>query len=63
MQKAPHEFSPHYRTSIAFRPMARGELESFLGARGLWSPDPLRLCFFSVGMLNRICASNRVVLC
>ncbi|KAM0756390.1 hypothetical protein T439DRAFT_308870 [Meredithblackwellia eburnea MCA 4105] len=49
----PEAFSPFYRSSIAFRPMARPQLEAFLRDMGVWKSDKSSGYFHS-GFLNRI---------
>ncbi|KDN51310.1 hypothetical protein K437DRAFT_221651 [Tilletiaria anomala UBC 951] len=47
--------SPHYPTSIAYRPMPRLQLEKFLKSRGLWSgAGGGKASLFTRGLLNRI---------
>ncbi|PWN50271.1 hypothetical protein IE53DRAFT_316116 [Violaceomyces palustris] len=46
-------FSPSYPSSIAYRPMSRQELITFLERRGLWKQDG-RKGIFNRGFLNRI---------
>ena len=46
-------FSPHYPTSIAYRPMPRAQLEKFLQGRGLWVNGGAK-GLFNRGLLNRI---------
>ncbi|GAA6010574.1 hypothetical protein JCM11491_002978 [Sporobolomyces phaffii] len=45
------DFSPHYTSSICYRPMPRAQLESFLNERGF--PCKAR-AYFSPGFLNQI---------
>ncbi|KAJ7492658.1 hypothetical protein FB451DRAFT_1219165 [Mycena latifolia] len=44
------DFDPHYPTSIAYRPLPRAALESFLVQRGLFSKQH----FFHSGFLNKV---------
>ncbi|KAK4705968.1 hypothetical protein P7C70_g240, partial [Phenoliferia sp. Uapishka_3] len=46
-------FSPFYRTSIAYHPMARSDLEAYLRDRGLFVQQGKR-GYFNSGFLNRI---------
>lgn len=50
MVKHEADFSPHYRTSICYRPMTRASLEDFLAQRGLWGRSQRR--FFNNGVLK-----------
>ncbi|KAJ7103568.1 hypothetical protein B0H15DRAFT_812784 [Mycena belliarum] len=45
-----YDFDPHYPTSIAYRPLPRAALESFLVQRGMFS----KRHFFHSGFLNKI---------
>lgn len=45
------DFSPKFRSSICYRPVARRSLESFLSARGLWLNEG-RKGFFTHGILK-----------
>ncbi|GAA5930311.1 uncharacterized protein JCM15063_004770 [Sporobolomyces koalae] len=47
----PHDFSPHYRSSVCYRPMSRPQLESFLNDRGFATKGR---AYFSSGFLNKI---------
>lgn len=48
------DFNPHYPTSIAYRPLPRRALESFLVQRGLHSSKPSRNDFVHNGLINLI---------
>lgn len=48
------DFNPHFVTSIAFRPLPRAALESFLIQRGLLHSSPNWGDFFHAGFLNKI---------
>jgi hypothetical protein len=49
------DFDPHYPTSIAYRPLPRSALETFLIQRGLYSgPKSKRKHFIHVGLLNKV---------
>ena len=50
----PSAFSPHYRTSICYRPMSRPQLEQYLARYQLWNPKTRRTTFFHVGLLNSL---------
>ncbi|CAG8644902.1 29056_t:CDS:2, partial [Racocetra persica] len=53
LRKYAQDFSPAYRTSLCYRPMARLDLEKFLKNRGIWKNDG-RNGFLHSGVLNRI---------
>lgn len=53
LSRAPSDFSPHYRSSICYRPMSRKKLEDFLIERQLATVDG-RGGFFHSGLLNRM---------
>ncbi|KAF8641214.1 hypothetical protein AX17_000848 [Amanita inopinata Kibby_2008] len=56
------DFNPHYPTSIAYTPLPRPALESFLIQRGLLSKSPHRRDYFHSGFLNKIYLSlNEIV--
>jgi hypothetical protein len=48
------DFNPHYRTSIAYTPLPRPALETFLIQRGLMSKRHKRREFFHSGFLNKL---------
>ncbi|KAI0052847.1 hypothetical protein FA95DRAFT_1579834 [Auriscalpium vulgare] len=48
------DFDPHYPTSIAYTPLPRAALESFLVQRGLFHPVPKWGDFLHHGFLNKI---------
>lgn len=48
------DFDPHYPTSIAYNPIPRAALESFLGQRGLYPAKPKSNDFFHSGFLNKL---------
>ncbi|GAA5907037.1 uncharacterized protein JCM6883_006120 [Sporobolomyces salmoneus] len=50
-QSKPEHFSPHYSSSICYRPMPRAQLEAFLRERGFATGSR---AFFSRGFLNQI---------
>ena len=47
------DFDPHYPTSIAYRPLPRAALESFLTQRGLFQKNGAR-DFIHSGVLNKL---------
>ncbi|EGG04727.1 uncharacterized protein MELLADRAFT_116992 [Melampsora larici-populina 98AG31] len=53
LSQSPSDFSPHYRSSICYRPMSRKKLEDFLIERQLATVDG-RGGFFHSGLLNRM---------
>ncbi|KAH9812839.1 hypothetical protein DFH28DRAFT_395024 [Melampsora americana] len=53
LSQLPSDFSPHYRSSICYRPMSRKKLEDFLIERKLATVDG-RGGFFHSGLLNRM---------
>lgn len=53
LSNRPEDFSPHYRTSICYRPMSRAKLESFLIERQL-APVDGRGGWLHSGLLNRM---------
>jgi hypothetical protein len=48
------DFNPHYSTSIAYRPIPRAALQSFLGQRGLFARNGRRREFIHSGVLNKL---------
>ncbi|CCL99035.1 uncharacterized protein FIBRA_01044 [Fibroporia radiculosa] len=48
------DFNPHYPTSIAYRPLPRAALESFLTQRGLLHKIPKWTDCFDAGFLNKM---------
>ncbi|KAI0825060.1 hypothetical protein BC628DRAFT_1321069 [Trametes gibbosa] len=48
------DFNPHYPTSIAYTPLPRAALESFLTQRGLLHKKPKFGDFFHAGFLNKV---------
>lgn len=54
LQLHAHDFNPHYPTSIAYTPLPRPNLESFLIQRGLMSTTPRWKDIFHHGLLNKI---------
>ncbi|KAH7104776.1 hypothetical protein BKA62DRAFT_693377 [Auriculariales sp. MPI-PUGE-AT-0066] len=48
------DFNPCYPTSIAYRPLSRPTLESFLVQRGLLSTPPKKSDFVNSGLINKI---------
>ncbi|KAF9270191.1 hypothetical protein L218DRAFT_849990 [Marasmius fiardii PR-910] len=48
------DFNPHYPTSIAYMPLPRPALESFLAQRNLFSKNPRWGDFFHPGFLNKL---------
>lgn len=48
------DFNPHYPTSIAYRPLPRPVLETFLNQRGLLHKKRKFGDFFHSGFLNKI---------
>ncbi|KAG7099182.1 hypothetical protein E1B28_001051 [Marasmius oreades] len=48
------DFNPHYPTSIAYMPLPRPALESFLAQRNLFSKKPRWGDFFHPGFLNKL---------
>jgi hypothetical protein len=48
------DLSPHYPTSIAYTPLPRPALETFLVQRGLLSKPPRTSDFMHSGLLNKI---------
>lgn len=54
LRKYRRSFSPQYPTSIAYRPMPRQALESFLAKRGLWKNNGAKGGPFNRGLLNKI---------
>lgn len=51
LSKHTPDFSPHYRTSICYRPMTRIDLEVFLRHKGLWKQGGKK-GFFTTGFLK-----------
>ncbi|KAG9222767.1 hypothetical protein CCMSSC00406_0004681 [Pleurotus cornucopiae] len=54
LQLHAQDFNPHYPTSIAYTPLPRPNLESFLIQRGLMSSTPRWKDIFHHGLLNKI---------
>ncbi|KAF9040576.1 hypothetical protein BJ165DRAFT_1549063 [Panaeolus papilionaceus] len=54
LQKYAEDFNPHYRSSIAYTPLPRAVLESFLTQRGLLHSKPRWGDFFHAGFLNKL---------
>lgn len=54
LQRHATEFNPHYATSIAYNPLPRAKLESFLTQRGLLHKKPRWNDFFHSGFLNKL---------
>ncbi|PPQ62841.1 hypothetical protein CVT24_000535 [Panaeolus cyanescens] len=54
LQTHAKDFNPHYRTSIAYTPLPRQVLESFLTQRGLLHSKPKWSDFFHAGFLNKL---------
>ena len=48
------DFNPHYPTCVAYTPLARPVLESFLIQRGLMSKPRRRSDLFHSGFLNKL---------
>ena len=48
------DFDPHYSTSIAYSPLPRAALESFLAQRGLYHSRTKWGDFFHSGFLNKM---------
>lgn len=48
------DFDPHYPSSIAYTPLPRAALESFLTQRGLLNRRPKRGDFIDNGFLNKV---------
>ncbi len=48
------DFNPYYPTSIAYTPLPRAALETFLTQRGLLSKSPRWGDFFHPGFLNKL---------
>ncbi|KAF8078665.1 hypothetical protein FPV67DRAFT_1465988 [Lyophyllum atratum] len=48
------DFNPHYPMSIAYTPLPRAALESFLSQRGLFSKTGAWSTFFTPGFLNKL---------
>jgi hypothetical protein len=48
------DFNPHYSTSIAYRPLPRAALETFLAQRGLFFKNGGRADFIHSGVLNKL---------
>ncbi|KAG8929858.1 hypothetical protein FRC02_004984 [Tulasnella sp. 418] len=48
------DFNPHYPSSIAYRPLSRPVLESFLRQRGLFNTSSLLPDFIHSGFLNKV---------
>ncbi|KAI0361534.1 hypothetical protein OH77DRAFT_1545714 [Trametes cingulata] len=54
LNKYAADFNPHYPTSIAYTPLPRAALESFLAQRGLLHKKPKFGDFFHAGFLNKM---------
>lgn len=54
LRKYAADFNPHYKTSIAYTPLPRPALESFLIQRGLLHKTPHFFDFFHAGFLNKL---------
>ncbi|KAF5312519.1 hypothetical protein D9619_003561 [Psilocybe cf. subviscida] len=54
LEKYPTDFNPHYRTCIAYTPLPRAALETFLKQRGLLHTKPRWGDFFHTGFLNKL---------
>ncbi|EIW64596.1 uncharacterized protein TRAVEDRAFT_55490 [Trametes versicolor FP-101664 SS1] len=54
LEKHAADFNPHYPTSIAYTPLPRAALESFLTQRGLLHKKPKFGDFFHAGFLNKL---------
>ncbi|KAI0348576.1 hypothetical protein BDW22DRAFT_1319309 [Trametopsis cervina] len=54
LQKYASDFDPHYSTSIAYSPLPRAALESFLTQRGLYHAKTKWGDFFHSGFLNKM---------
>ncbi|KAJ3516260.1 hypothetical protein NLJ89_g1239 [Agrocybe chaxingu] len=54
LQKHACDFNPHYKASIAYTPLSRPALESFLTQRGLLHKKPHLFDFFHTGFLNKL---------
>ncbi|KJA29472.1 hypothetical protein HYPSUDRAFT_32950 [Hypholoma sublateritium FD-334 SS-4] len=54
LDKHAADFNPHYRTSIAYTPLPRPVLETFLTQRGLLNKKPRWSDFFHAGFLNKL---------
>ncbi|KDR84944.1 hypothetical protein GALMADRAFT_1322109 [Galerina marginata CBS 339.88] len=54
LEKYSADFSPHYRTSIAYTPLPRAALEAFLAQRGMLHKKPRWNDFFHAGFLNKL---------
>ncbi|THH34000.1 hypothetical protein EUX98_g138 [Antrodiella citrinella] len=54
LQKHASDFCPHYPTSIAYTPLPRAALESFLIQRGLYNKKTKWGDFFTAGFLNKL---------
>ncbi|CDO71626.1 hypothetical protein BN946_scf184911.g96 [Trametes cinnabarina] len=54
LSKYATDFNPHYPTSIAYMPLPRSALESFLAQRGLFHKNPKHGDFFHAGFLNKM---------
>ncbi|KAF9568432.1 hypothetical protein CPC08DRAFT_702456 [Agrocybe pediades] len=54
LQKYATDFNPHYKTSIAYTPLPRAALESFLIQRGMLHTKPRWSDFFHAGFLNKL---------
>ncbi|KAI0778259.1 hypothetical protein BD413DRAFT_103537 [Trametes elegans] len=54
LNKHATDFNPHYPTSIAYTPLPRAALESFLTQRGLLHKKPKFGDFFHAGFLNKL---------
>ncbi|KAF8961003.1 hypothetical protein BDZ97DRAFT_1830853 [Flammula alnicola] len=54
LEKHASDFNPHYRTCIAYTPLPRPALETFLTQRGLLHKKPHWRDFFHAGFLNKL---------
>ena len=54
LQKHASDFNPHYPSSIAYTPLPRAALETFLTQRGLFHSKPKWSDFFDAGFLNKM---------
>jgi len=54
LRKCAADFNPHYKTSIAYTPLPRPALETFLSQRGLLHKKPHFFDFFHAGFLNKL---------
>lgn len=54
LERHASDFNPHYPRSIAYTPLPRASMESFLAQRGLFSKNPRSTAFFTSGFLNKL---------